>query len=59
MALFYSPKLTKRTQPKVMSKTAMKKNLRELTKAIKEIGEYDKMLAAAMLEAVSHLKMEK
>lgn len=60
MALFYSPVLTKRPKPKTMSKTAFQKHLREIRKSIKEIETYDKALADAFKDAVSHLsKLEK
>ena len=41
MALFYSPTVRK-PKKKPLSKTAMKKNFRELRKLFKELGEYDK-----------------
>ncbi len=56
MALFYNP--TIKRKPKPMSKPAQMKNLRELRKAIKEIGQYDKHLADAMMNAVDILSKE-
>jgi hypothetical protein len=54
MALFYNPVL--RGKPnKPVSKTAMKKHLRELRKALKELGMYDAQ-TVEMLKKLSHLE---
>ena len=46
MALFYSPTVKKVKKP--VSKTAMKKNFRELKKLFKELGMYDKTTKDAL-----------
>ena len=60
MALFYNPVLTKRPKPKTMSKTAMKKALRDLRKLAKEIQPTDPKLADGITQTIHYLsKLEK